>query len=330
MISGKMEQENKLQERIEDKLKNLPEIFTEFYNYMEADDKSYSTCLYYIEYVSDFMDYIVDKNDCDKDSFYKNITVQEIRAYVTSLRRRIEKGQEVKNGDSIQGARFSAVNAFFNFLVMDDYIDTNPMNKVKRPKNKTQKEIVYLEKDEIDSIINKIKKEANDKMIHRDIALVVLGITTGLRVSALLNINVSDINWVTNELITIEKGNKTRTIKFGDKTKSALAQWIMDRNNYFGEIETDALFISQWKQRLTREGARKLFNKYTSSIDKHVTLHTMRKSCATNAYLAGADIRTIASALGHNSIQTTMKYAAAVDDKRDAMVNSLDSMFDCD
>jgi integrase/recombinase XerC len=206
-------------------------------------------------------------------------------------------------------------------------MDANPLSKTKRPKNRTQKEIVYLEKDEITQIIDKIKQEAKEQWVNRDIALVTLGITTGLRISALLNIDVSDINWQTNEIITIEKGQKTRVIKFGDKAKAALAQWLMDRNNCFGELDTDALFISQHRKRLTHEGARKLLNKYTEDLDKHITPHCLRKSCATQAYMAGAGIRTIAAQLNHNSIQTTMRYAAAVDSKKDEMIDSLDNLF---
>lgn len=324
-MSGRIEQENKLREKIDNKLKTLPQIFTEFYRYMEADNKSYITCLHYLSYLADFMNFIT--NDNTDEYFYQKATVPKIREYIAGLRRRNEGGCEVKNGDSIQASRWSAINTFYNFLVMDDYIDVNPMTKTRRPKNKTQKEIVYLEKDEIDQIIEKIKQEAKDQMVNRDIALVVLGITTGLRVGALLNINLSDIDWKASEILTVEKGNKTRRVKFGEKTKATLAQWIVDRNTYFPEVETDALFISQWKQRLSPEGARKLLKKYTKFINKDITLHSLRKTCATQAYIGGADIRTIANVLGHNSPQTTMRYTSAVDDKRQELLNSLDNLF---
>jgi len=320
---GKIEQENKIRVKINEKLSGLPYIFKAFYDYMESDQKSYSTMKHYIEYVSDFMDFVTQgKSDGE---FYKNVTVPQIREYIVSLRRRGDNGEEIKNSDSIQATRWSAINTFYNFLVLDDYININPMTKTKRPKNRKQNEIVYLEKDEIDQIIEKIKDEAQDKMINRDIAFVTLGITTGLRVGALLNINVSDINWQTNEIETVEKGGKTRLIKFGDKTKAVLAQWLMDRSSYFENLETDALFISQWKQRLSPEGARQLFKKYTKDLPKHITIHTLRKTCATQSYLAGADIRTIAGQLGHSSPNTTMRYAAAVDSKRDEMINNLEN-----
>ena len=320
---GKIEQENKIRAKIKEKLSELPYIFTAFYNYMESDQKSYSTMKHYIEYVVNFMDFVT--HGVSDGQFYKNVTVPQIREYIISLRRRNEDGEEIKNSDSIQATRWSAINTFYSFLMMDDYIDINPMAKTKRPKNRKQNETVYLEKDEIDQIIENIKQNTHDKMVNRDIAFVVLGITTGIRVGALLNINVSDINWQTNEITTIEKGGKTRKIKFGDKTKTVLAQWLMDRSNYFEDLQTDALFISQWKKRLSPEGARQLFKKCTSDLPKHITMHTLRKTCATQSYIAGADIRTIAGQLGHSSPNTTMRYAAAVDSKRDEMISNLEN-----
>ena len=324
-MNGRVEIENKIQKKIEEKIKKLPQIFEEFYNYLESDGKSYGTCERYIDYVYDFMRY-VSHGEFTED-FYKNVSVADVRAYIASLRRRTEKGEEIKNGDSIQAARWSALNTFYNFLVLDDYMETSPMAKTKRPKDKSNKEIVYLEREEINQILDKIRADENNKFMNRDLAIVILGISTGLRVGALVQINIADIDFRTNTIKVWEKGEKERTIKFGNNTRAILSQWIMDRETYFDNIETDALFISQWRDRITTEGLRKVLKKYTKDLDKHITPHSLRKSCATQAYMSGADIRTIANMLGHNSTSTTLKYAAAVDSKRDEMVENLDKMF---
>ena len=299
-MSGKIEQENKLKQKINEKLSTLPVIFSEFYNFMDADQKSYGTIKHYIEYVSDFMDVVA--TDETKDDFYKYVTVPQIREYIVSLRRRTEDGKDVKNSDSIQATRWSALNSFFNFLVMDDYIDVNPMTKTKRPKNRTEKPIIYLEKNEIDIILEKIKSESKPQFVNRDLAIVILGIGTGIRVGALVQINVEDIDFAENTIHVIEKGGKERYLKFGTNARNVLSAWLIDRATYFKDAETDALFISQWRQRLTSEGVRKLINKYANGINgKHITAHTMRKSAATNLAKAGVDIQTIASILNHQN-----------------------------
>lgn len=325
-ISGRIEQENKLKKKIEEKLNNLPSIFSEFYNFMDADGKSYGTCKHYIEYLSDFYEYCT--NGIENNEFYKNIEVSTIREYIISLRKRIENGKNVKNSDSIQATRWSALNSFFNFLVMDDYIDINPMIKTKRPKNRTEKPIVYLEQNEIDIILDKIRKESKSQFVNRDIAIITLGIVTGIRVSALVQINVEDVDFMNNTIHVIEKGGKERYLKFGTNTRNVLSAWLIDRATYFSDLKTNALFISQWRQRLTDEGVRKLINKYADGINgKHITAHTMRKSTATNLAKAGVDIQTIASILNHQNIQTTRRYAAVLDESKQKATDTLDKLF---
>lgn len=325
-MNGRIENDNLLKQKIDERLKQLPSIFTEFYSYMESDNKSYGTCLHYISYVADFMDYVTQgKTD---EEFYKNVTVSEIRSYIISLRRRVENGEEVKNSDSIQATRWSAINSFYNFLVMDDYIDSNPMNKTKRPKNRTEKPIVYLEQDEINTILDKIRKESKKQYVNRDLAIVTLGIATGIRVGALVQINVEDINFKDNTIHVIEKGGKERYLKFGTNTRNILSAWILDRSTFFGTIETNALFISQWRQRMTTESVRKLMRKYADGINgKHITPHCLRKSAATNLVKAGVDIQTIADILNHNSIETTRRYAAVLEENKQKATDTLDSLF---
>lgn len=324
-MSGRIEAENKLREKIEDKLNTLPSIFREFYNYMEADQKSYSSIKHYIEYISDYM-YAVCENPTN--TFYEDVTVPQIREYIISLRRRIENGKEIKNSDSIQASRWSAINAFYNFLVLDDYIEVNPMTKTKRPKNKKEKPIVYLEQDEISDIIEKIKKESKPQFVNRDLAILMLGVGTGIRVGALVQINIEDIDFKENTIHVIEKGSKERYLRFGTNTRNILSAWLIDRATYFEDVDTDALFVSQHRQRITTVGVNKVLNKYAQGINgKHITAHTMRKSAATNMVKAGVDIQTVADILGHNSVTTTQKYAAVLEQNKQNATNALDNLF---
>lgn len=325
-MSGRIEQENKIKVKIEEKLKTLPKIFTEFYNYMEADQKSYITIKHYIEHVSDFMEAVSDGED--GNDFYKNVTTSVLREYIVSLRTRIEHGKEVKNSDSIQAKRWSALNAFFNFLVMDDYIDVNPMTKTKRPKIRKEKPIVYLEQSEISSILDKIRAESKPQFVNRDLAIITLGVVTGIRVGALTQIDIDDVNFRDNTIHVIEKGSKERYLEFGTNTRNILSAWLIDRKTYFGDTDTNALFISQWRQRLTVEGVRKLMKKYADGINgKHITPHKMRSSAATNMAKAGVDIQTIANILGHRSVTTTQRYAAVLEENKQKATNALDEMF---
>ena len=325
-MNGRIEKENQLKKKIDDKLRTLPSIFRAFYNYMEADQKSYASIKHYIEYVSDFMDATC--KDSNNNEFYNHVTVADIREYIVSLRRRIENGKEIKNSDSIQATRWSALNTFFNFLVMDDYLEVNPMTKTKRPKNRKEKPIVYLDEDEINSILDKIREESKPQFVNRDLAIITLGIGTGMRVGALTQINIEDIDFKNNTIHVIEKGNKERYLGFGINTRNILSAWLLDRATYFEGVETNALFISQWKQRLSEEGVRKFMKKYADGINgKHITPHKMRSSAATNMVKSGVDIQTVANILGHQSVTTTQRYAAVLEENKQKATDALDKMF---
>jgi site-specific recombinase XerD len=213
-------------------------------------------------------------------------------------------------------------------LVLDDYIDVNLMTKTRRPKNKKEKPIVYLERDEINDILDKIKKESKPQFVNRDLAIVMLGVGTGIRVGALTQVNIGDIDFKENTIHVIEKGGKERYLKFGTNVRNILSAWLLDRSTYFQDVETDALFISQWRRRLTTEGVRKLMDKYADGINgKHITAHSMRKSTATNLAMEGVDIQTIADILGHNSVTTTQRYAAVIEENKKHATGVLDDMF---
>ena len=202
------------------------------------------------------------------------------------------------------------------------------MTKTKRPKNKKEKPIVYLEENEISDIIEKIKKESKPQFVNRDLAILMLGVGTGIRVGALVQINVEDIDFKENTIHVIEKGSKDRYLRFGTNTRNILSAWLVDRATYFDDADTDALFISQHRKRITTVGVNKVLNKYAQGINgKHITAHTMRKSAATNMVKAGVDIQTVADILGHNSVTTTQKYAAVLEQNKQNATNALDNLF---
>ena len=103
--------------------------------------------------------------------------------------------------------------------------------------------------------------------------------------------------------------------------------WINKRNKYFGNVETTALFLSQWKRRITPNGVRNLIAKYTKNIDKHITPHKLRATAATQAAAAGVNVQTIQEMYGHESIQTTMRYVKALNSEKKKAVNTMDNIF---
>lgn len=324
-MNGRLERELQAEAKMMVKLSHLPSIFREFYDTLVADGKTYTTLNNYISHNVDFMNYIT--NNKPNNQFYKDIKAAKINQYITSLRRREINGTIVRTGDDICAARWTSLRAFFQFLKDFDYIDENPMDKTNRPKIRTEHKVTYLTKEEINVVLNEIQKNASGYRKSRDLCLVSLALSTGLRVSAITQINIDDIDFVNHTISVVEKGNKVRTISFGANLEKLLKECILDRYEYSQNVETNALFVSQWKRRMTTQAVRDLVAKYTVNIQgKHITPHKLRASAATNLAASGVSIQAIAKVLGHENIQTTRRYVEVLDAEANKATNVLDNL----
>lgn len=324
-MNGRLEKELKSEENMRKKLLGLPDIFTEFYYWLAGEDKSYTTLSNYISHNVDFMNYVTDKKQ--DDEFYLNVRPSDVNRYMASLRRKEVNGKIIRTGDDIRAARWTSLKAFFEFLKDNNCIEENPLDKTNRPRVKTEHKVTYLTKDEIDNVLNEIRLHSTDRKRSRDLCLVSLALSTGLRVSAITQINIEDVNLDNNTIKVVEKGNKTRTIAFGNNLGALIWQCIKDRDKYFPGAETNALFLSQWKRRMTTQAVRDLVSKYTKSIsNKHITPHKLRASAATNLAASGVSIQAIAKVLGHENIQTTRRYVEVLESETNEATNILDNL----
>lgn len=327
-MQGRLEKEILSEKRVRKKLLNELPILTYYYN--AFDIESYTTKEKYINYIIDFINFIKQYVELTDGNSFNKITSDHIRAYMHSIEK-INIGDNVKlNGESIRATRYSGINNFFDFLLHENYIDINPCTKVKRPQIKKDIEIVRLKQDEINILLNNIKagsggdlaKERQKDWKVRDLALIILGLTTGLRVEALVDINIEDVDFIKKTIRVIEKGNKNRIIYISDVTLGYLKDWYIKRTELLdGFNDPQALFISNRRIRISTQAVRKLLQKYTYNIDKHITPHKMRSTFATNVYSVTGDIYATANALGHSSPNSTRRYTLIEDEKKREIAN---------
>ncbi len=310
-MQGRLEKEKAARDKMEMKLEKLPPIFTSFYNWMDARDKSYTTMDNYINHVIEFMEFYTKGRKNNK--FYETVTDDDIEGYMKSIRRKVINGKEIEVGDGIRAAKWSSLNTFFKFLSQKKHITNNPMLLTERPRDKTKYTITYMTQQEIESVFKRISEDARPMVKNRDACIVAMGLGTGLRVSAIVNINVEDIDFRTNNIRVIEKGRKTRDISIQGSLRNLLLIWMKDRELYFGGEKTGPLFISQKKSRLSVDSVEELVKKYTSHLPKKITPHKLRSSAAMNLHGSGVDILTIAAILGHENVTTTQRYTRAYD-----------------
>ena len=322
-MSGRYEKDMQIDNIVKSKLETLPSVVTDYYYSLIGAGKSYATAKVYIENISHFIKFTF-KENCDED-FYTKITSNHINRYISSLRTKVVNGQVKKTSDSHKTLNWSSLNSFFQFLV-PDYIENNPVANTNRPKMKDNPNVTYATEKEITQIFDAVEKNANSRMKNRDLCILKLGFATGLRRSAIVQIDIDDLDLNHNQIKVTEKGDKDFYIIIGEKLKAQILLWLEDREKYFNKANTNALFVSQENNRLSARSLKDIVDKYTVGIDKKITPHVMRHSCATNLYEKTGDIYLTAKQLNHKNVTTTQKYAELSKEKQKRAANILDDM----
>lgn len=335
---GRMEIEVKYINNIKRLLKNEPEYMELFNVFMIADDKTAKTRLNYINNVIRLVHYL-------KDSGLPTETIDDIgRLNVETIRKYIVDDDNhiiMKNGkisDSYKYIRYFSLNCFFKFLEDGDHISKNPMRKIKTPSNERMKKKVYLDVDEVKEIEKNVSSgNTNRSKLYlsqwheRDEAIINLGFHNALRVSAIISINVDDINWEGKSLSVIEKGNKPRHVHLSDSTIKILKCWVQKRNEYtkVNGVESPALFISNKSGRISQKTVGRILRSYAGDInkEKRIVPHTMRSSTGTNYYLKTGNARAVQQLLGQKSLAATQKYLDDTVQQRREIADAVEDLY---
>ncbi len=235
----------------------------------------------------------------------KNLSYKDIQKYLSSI--------QDKNTKTISH-HITVINSFYSFLVNDEIITENPCSNIKSPKlPKTLP--TYLTEEEVSNLLNITLNTPYD---YRNKAMLEILYATGLRITELCNLKITDID-INNALIRVYgKGKKERILPVTDYALNHLENYIKNyRNDILKEKNSDYLFISNSKTKISRQGFFKIIKKECSraGIEKNVSPHVLRHSFATHLLSHGADLRVIQELLGHEDISTTQIYAHLVNGK---------------
>ncbi len=301
---------------------DLFELKREFLEYCELDKgQSVLTVANYDRYLSKFLKWLKDSLEQGEGSEEKKLkspspqlltpdlitqeSVRQYRLYVNRLQDK--KGRELK--DTTQNYHILAVRAFLRYLSFRG-IRSLPPEKISIGKT-GDREITFLESFELDEILN--KPDITKINGIRDRAILELLFSTGMRVSELVRLDISDINFERGEIAVLGKGKKLRVVFISEDAMKWLLKYIKTRNI---ETESEApLFLSNKKVRLTARTVERIVNKYAAQTgsSKKISPHTFRHSFATDLLISGADLRSVQSLLGHSSITTTQIYTHITD-----------------
>lgn len=252
----------------------------------------------------------------------KSRDVERFLSYVSYF----EKDGKVHiNKEKGKARKLSAIRSLFKFLFNSDLISSNVITKISTPKIH-EKEIIRLEPDEVARLLdeaecpeNLTKREItyNRKTRERDVAILTTFLGTGIRISELVGLNISDINLETNSFKITRKGGNETVLYFSDEIKSALITWL-DAREKLSDVPADeqALFLSLQRKRITPRAVENLVKKYAKAVTplKKISPHKLRSTYGTSLYRETHDIYIVADVLGHKDVNTTKKHYAAIDD----------------
>ncbi len=296
-------------------MKTLSELKREFLEHCELEKgQSALTVDNYSRYIDRFLDFLAGDDRASLQS--SDITQEIIHKYRLHVNRLKDmQGQPLKK--STENYHMLAVRAFLRYLAWRGITSLSP-EKVPVAKSE-DREITFLEGQEVKTIID----TPNTAKISglRDRAILEFLFSTGLRVSELARLNTDDINSQRGEISVLGKGKKIRVVFLSSDALNTVDQYLKNRGfirpeaGTFKRDQQEPLFLSKRQERLTVRSIERIVKKYAerAGITKKVSPHTLRHSFATDLLMAGADIRSVQSMLGHSSITTTQVYTHVTD-----------------
>ena len=227
---------------------------------------------------------------------FSSLTVEMCSSWIANL------FQNNVGARSIQ-RHISSAKGFFNYLKKSGLVTESPFELINSPKSPSHLPNI-LSPEEVSQLLNFKPKNAQEK---RDLAIIELIYSSGLRVSETVNTNLKDFEDNKNFLRVLGKGSKTRLVPVGRYAQSAINDWIIEREKF--STKDDALFINLRGSRITtRSVQERLKNIALVQGLPPVNPHMLRHSFATHLLESSGDLRSIQELLGHSSLSTTQIY----------------------
>lgn len=313
-------------------LDEFPEYCTRYFIALEITTASRTRIAYGYD-LRTFFTYLLDtKPECAgmkmRDipiSVIENVGAQEIEAYVSHLRLYEKDGMEYANSARGIKRKLASLRSFYNYFFSNDLISTNPAAKVKMPKI-PKKQVIKLDKNEMRHLLNEVEsgsgltarqKSFHEKTKTRDMALMMLLLGTGIRVSECAGLNMDDVDVDYAMGIRIHrKGGAEAVVYFNYEVRDALKEYYDERTRMTpNEGSRDAFFLSLKGDRMSVRSIESTVKKYASCVTlKTITPHKLRSTFGTALYRECKDIKLVADTLG-NTIDACNSYYVAMDEE---------------
>ena len=259
------------------------------------------------------------------------ITTRDLHIYLEYLSLYIKNDAEITNTELGKMRKLASLRSFYNYLFKNSLITANVAQLIDMPK-RHEKPIIRLEIDEVARMLDLVEsgeamgarqRSYNQHTRLRDLAILTLFLDTGIRVSELVGINISDVDFSINGFLVTRKGGNQTILYFSDEVEGALKDYLKIRREITAVPgDEDALFLSLQNRRISVRAVQMMVKKYATQaapLKKHLSPHKLRSTFGTNLYHETGDIYLVADVLGHSDVNTTRRHYAAMSDDRRRM-----------
>ncbi len=316
----------KTDEKIELLLLDLPTFCMDFI-YGTSNNTTSLTRLNYVYDLRIFFDYLskikkIQISDMKID-ILNSLTTFDIERFLNYLSS-YKYGNRCLSCDERGKARkLSTIRAMCRYFFSRDLITSNVAAKVPTPKIH-EKEIIRLEGNEVEKLLDYAESETafsgrkntyHNKLKVRDFAILSLFLGTGIRISELVGLNVTDFDFANLSFVVTRKGGNRTILYFNEEVRDALEAWLDYRYDLKDVPKNEmAMFLSMKNQRISTRAVQVLVKEYTKEVTplKKITPHKLRSTFGTDLYRQTGDIYAVADFLGHKDVNTTRKHYAAI------------------
>ena len=307
-MNGRLEHKIKIEKEISKLLIGLPD-YVEKYSIFLSVTKEPKTCLEYLRKIKYFLNHINKK--------ITDITETDINRFFLFIQIKNTNGEKTETSFAYRKLYHTVLSSFFLFLQRNNIINNNPIKYIERPKENDKVEHILLTSKDLNAILNKVETGTSNKLSlsrqinwkERDRAILMLLMNTGMRETALSEINIEDINFEDKTINIIDKGHKHHEYYMNDKMTEVLLYWVDKRNKILNDTEEDALFISNRRSRITARSISNIVKKYSEdSMGKALSPHKLRSAFCSILYEETGDIEFVRDCVGHSNVATTQRY----------------------
>ena len=329
----------KLNDQVNGLLKEMPSFAGKFFRHQKSKGLSDRTRVQYAYDMKRFFDWLkgtpgfkdLNYKTCTASDVLDKLTIDDIHDYAKTFEThmvKIKKGknkgkmQEVEVSPALRARRLSSLRSFYKYYFKIKEIDNDLSNIIDIPEVKVKRK-KPMDKDQVSKLLEVVKnveglspKSAalKKKTMNRDYAILMLLFGTGIRVSELVGLDISDIDFYDASFYVTRKGGDLDIVYFGQEVEDALFDYIdSDRDVLLGEnSEENALFISLRHQRMGVRSVQEMIEDCAkkAGLGGKITPHALRRTFGTNLYEETGDIYLVADALHHSSVETTKKHYA--------------------